>query len=263
MLSLDSPRWSQLKAAGGNPSLVTGLIRSLVLSPSKHDWDEVWEQVSHQWTAYPIAFAALPHLIQLGIEQGIAKSPEFLLGLGRTVDSLARLGDPPADLEADFAAALRQVAPIVQAVSVTPGFSREDYLCVLHAAAALSGRCGLGTELFFSLYASDPELDCPSCEADLSGAFEDGGLTFQNLNSHMQPLSEKARVQSKVFNSGSADDRDNDFEWLVGLCRAARQEELLGQVCLLYGEMACPLCGAVINVMTEMMRGNNETSEEE
>jgi hypothetical protein len=255
MLSLASARWSQLRASGGNPSLVPRLIQSLADAPSTGYWDEVWEQLSHQWSGYSIAFAAIPHLVQLAMQQGIAKTPGFLLGLGRTVDSLVSLGPPPADLKGEFDAALCAIAPVVQAAARTSGYSRVDYLCVLHAAAALSGRNGLGTELFFSLFASGPELDCPHCRGYLSGEFVESGLAFQSVNSHMQPLSGKAWVRPRELISGPPDNTPlgEDFHWLVGLCEAAKQEQLLKEICLLYGSLRCPLCGKEIVVMSEML----------
>jgi hypothetical protein len=224
MLPLTSARWSQLEAAGGNPSLVPRLIHSLADAPSTRNWAEVWEQLSHQWSGYSIAFAAVPHLVQLAIRQGLATSPGFLLGLGRTVDSLASIGPPPADLGGELEAAVRAITPVVQAAAGTPGYACEDYLCVLHAAAALSGRRGLGMKLFFSLYGSGPELECPRCGAYLSGEFEEGRLVFQSVNSRMQPLSGKAWVQPREPVPGSSDDVPTveDFKWL-GPCSSSQR----------------------------------------
>jgi hypothetical protein len=251
MLSLTSARWSQLHAAGGNPSLVPRLIQSLADAPSTGDWGEVWEQLSHQWSGYSIAFAAIPHLVRLAMRQGIAMTPEFLLGLGRTIDSLVSLGPSPADLKGDFEDALRAISPVVQTAARAFGYSRVDYLCVLHAAAALSGRHGLGTELFFSLFASAPGLDCPKCGAYLSGEFVESGLAFQSVNSHMRPMSGKAWVRPRDVVSSPPGE---GFHWLVGLCEAAKQEQLLKEICLLYGSLRCPLCGKEIVVMSEMLR---------
>jgi len=240
--------------------LVLRLIRSLADAPSSQDWDEVWEQVSHQWSGYSIAFAAIPHLIQLGIRQDLTTDPGFLLGLGRTIDSLASLGPPPPDLRSDFEAALRAVSPAVKEATKATGYSRENYLCVLHAAAALSGRRGLGTELLFCVFASGPGLDCPRCKAYLSGEFEESGLAFQSINSHMQPLSKKAWVRLRKLGRGSSKDSHpaEDFMWLAWLCRAAKQKRLLSEISFLYGTLVCPLCGTEIIVMSEIMRRHVE-----
>jgi hypothetical protein len=254
VLPLSSARWSQLEAAGGNPRIVPRLIQELTDSPTPSDWDEVWEQVSQQWSGYSIAFAAIPYLVHLAIEQGIAATPEFLLGLGRTVDSLAPLGPCPSDLASDYDAALREVSPILEQSARSPRYTPEDYVCVLHAATALSGRSGLGTQLFHSLDAGGPELDCPKCGAYLSGEFEESGLVFQSVNSRFQPLSEKAWVRPAHWNRGviEGDSPAEPFEWLADLCRTARQEEVLRKICLLYGMLVCPLCSTTISVMSEV-----------
>jgi len=124
MLALDSAWWSELKTGGGNPALVVRLIRSLAETSRNEDWDEVWEQVSHQWSAYSVAFAAIPHLVDIAIGQGIATRPDFLLGLGRTVDSLASLGPPPADLRADFETALHNISRYVERAARSTGYAR-------------------------------------------------------------------------------------------------------------------------------------------
>jgi len=237
MLPLDSARWDELDAAGGDPLLVPRLIQSLTTIPTEQDWAEVWEQLSHQWTGYSCAFAAVPYLVQLGRQPGIATKSDFLLGLGRTVDAAASLGAPPADLKSDYEAVLGQAALIVESASHNSAYTVQDYVCVLHAAAALSGRAGLGARLFFSLSAGSLELQCPECETDLLGAFEGGGLVFQSVDRQMKPLSERAWVRPGTPASGAPD----DFVWLAGLCTGARQMEVLRQVCLLYGKLTCPL----------------------
>jgi hypothetical protein len=258
MLPLSSPRWSELQAAGGNPFLVPRLIQTLTDNPTKRDWSEVWEQVSHQWSGYSIGFAAVPHLVHLAIRQGIVTTPDFLLGLGRTVDSLDCLGAPPPDLNSAFQAALQEVSPIIERAAKTAGYTPEEYICVLHAAAALSGHRGLGTQLFFNLYAGGPELDCPKCRAYLSGEFEESGLVFQSVNNRMQPLSEKAWVRPRDPEPGRAGGGSTDeaFAWLVHLCKAAKQVEVLEKIRLLYGTLTCPLCAAEMEVMGEIERSH-------
>jgi hypothetical protein len=119
----------------------------------------------------------------------------------------------------------------------------------------------LGKELFFSLCASEPELNCPGCGAYLLGQFDGDGLTFQSVNSRMQPLSERASVQPREAVPATADNAlpSDDFSWLVALCRLAGQERLLQQIRSLYGLLVCPLCGREIGVMSEIMRDRGDS----
>ncbi len=83
MLDLEATRWSALEAAGGGGGLVVaGLIDSLARSPTDRVWDEVWEQIAHQGGLYSSAYAALPHLLRLGVDQGLGEQPDFLIRLG-------------------------------------------------------------------------------------------------------------------------------------------------------------------------------------
>jgi hypothetical protein len=262
MLDLDSKRWEGLTAAGGSRArLVPRLLRSLSEHPSEQDWAEVWEQVAHQWTLYSSAYAALPHLLRLGVRQGKAADPEFLLNLGRVAAPLERSEECPADLEADFDAALREAAGIALRGAKGSGYEPTEYVGVLYAAAALNGRQGPGIALFWSLYGGGPEveLDCPACGAYLCGGIQDDGLTLQSLDRQQRPLSEEVQVTPREPSSVQWDDVNQpagDFEWLTALCRRADQDEVLFWLCCLYGKVRCPLCDTELTVVSEVARAD-------
>ncbi len=253
MLPIDSPRWTQLQAAGGNPRLVPRMIQRLRVAPTEADWAEVWEQLSHQWTGSSIGYAALPHLVDIALRTGKATDPDFLLGLGRTVDALRALGPAPADLQESYEAALHAIRPAADQAARDSRYSPADYVSVLHAAAALTGRAGLGADLFFSLVASEPELTCPECEADLHGTFQDNGLFFHACDANMKPASPTAAVTPRQVSLNSASPSE-DFDWLIGLCQASGQQNVLQQICLLYGRVTCPCCGNIIDVFENLVR---------
>jgi hypothetical protein len=259
MLDLDSDRWERLSAAGGHPKLVPRLIRSLSQRPTPGDWAEVWEQVSHQWTLYSSAYAALPHLLRLGIAQGICTQPDFMLGLGRVAAPLERAEPAPEDLKPAFDEALREAADVTIRAAKTSAYQPKDYLCVLQAAAALNGRRGPGTQLFFSLFDGSPELECPGCGAYLCGEMLSDGLYLQSVDSHMRPLSKKARAIPRAQSAARwKDDNppEDDFEWLEALCREAGQEQVSCWLGCLYGRAACPVCGAELSIMQEVERSH-------
>jgi hypothetical protein len=111
--------------------------------------------------------------------------------------------------------------------------------------------------LFFSLYAGEPELECPGCEANLCGAFRQDALYLQSFDSRMRPVSPEARVTAREPSAAVWDDASpppDDFDWLVALCRRAGQERALFQISCLYGTARCPLCGEEFVVMPEMAR---------
>lgn len=257
MLALDSTRWSDLQSAGGNPLLVPRLIQRLATNPTEQDWAEIWEQVSHQWSLYSSAYAALPHLLRLGIKQGISTQPDFLLCLGRVAAPLECTEQCPEDLKPPFEAALREAAAIALEAAQNSAAEPRDYVCVLQAAAALNGRRVPGTQLFFSLGSKSPEveLNCPECDEYLLGELGAEGLYLQSVDIHAKPRSKKVKVIPREPPTGSWTGEDlppEDFDWLAVLCQRAKQDQVLFWICCLYGKGRCPMCLAEFTVMSEV-----------
>src|SRR5690349_8746997 len=69
MISLDSPRWSELSHAYGNASDIPNLLRRLEDVPSsegeKEPWFSIWSSLAHQGDVYPASFAAVPHVVRI------------------------------------------------------------------------------------------------------------------------------------------------------------------------------------------------------
>lgn len=67
MLSLDSPRWSELHHAYGRASDIPALLRQLSSLPTSdgdnEPWFSIWSALAHQGDVYPASFAAVPHVI--------------------------------------------------------------------------------------------------------------------------------------------------------------------------------------------------------
>lgn len=68
MLSLDSPRWSELRHAYGPASDTPGLLQQLALVPESggetEPWFALWSSLAHQGDVYPATFAAVPYVVQ-------------------------------------------------------------------------------------------------------------------------------------------------------------------------------------------------------
>ncbi|WP_340644623.1 hypothetical protein [Phenylobacterium sp.] len=85
MLSLDDPRWSALPHAYGPATDVPGLLRDLARSPGPSGPDSepffsLWSCLCHQGDVYPASYAAVPHLVQIGLaESGPVDFSFFLL----------------------------------------------------------------------------------------------------------------------------------------------------------------------------------------
>jgi|SRR3990172_444976 len=68
MLSLDSPRWRELRHAYGSAADIPPLLRALESLPSpegqEKPWFTLWSALAHQGDVYSASFAAVPHVIR-------------------------------------------------------------------------------------------------------------------------------------------------------------------------------------------------------
>ncbi len=67
MLSLESPRWSELQHAYGPASDIPALLAQLGMVPSSTDgsepWFTLWSALAHEGDVYSASFAAVPHVV--------------------------------------------------------------------------------------------------------------------------------------------------------------------------------------------------------
>lgn len=74
MLSLDDPRWSELRHAYGDAADVPQLLRTLASSTGPkagyqdEPWFSLWSSLCHQGDVYTASYAAVPHLVQIASE---------------------------------------------------------------------------------------------------------------------------------------------------------------------------------------------------
>jgi len=73
MIPLDSPEWQQLAHAYGKASDVPGLLRQLSKNTAPmsnyrdEPWYSLWSALCHQGDVYSASYAAVPHIVRLGI----------------------------------------------------------------------------------------------------------------------------------------------------------------------------------------------------
>lgn len=74
MLSLDDPRWRELRHAYGNAADVPDLLRALALSTGPKEgyrdepWFSLWSSLCHQGDVYTASYIAVPHIVQIASE---------------------------------------------------------------------------------------------------------------------------------------------------------------------------------------------------
>lgn len=250
MLELSSQRWGTLASAGGNPSLVPQLIRALYEGYSEDTWLEVWEQLGHQWTLYPVAYAALPHLVSIALANNLSRTPDFLLSVGRLAAPIETIEPCPPDLASEFQESLNSCGAFALESAATQHDDPRNYATVLQAALALNGRAIPGVDLFFILAAGDPggEIMCPRCSAELMVQFEDPVGVFA-IDRRLKRVSHVAPITPRTHESG-----DDVFAWLTSLCRKAGDEVVIGWLRQLFGTSGCPKCGLTLNILAEVAR---------
>lgn len=165
MLALESPRWAHLKTAGGGADGRTcASLIGQVRAGSRDAMQELFEQCCHQFSVGDVAFAVVPHLVDLAA--GLAP-PDRLDALrivgavqaGRSVDRAHAPPVPPDLDQAYFAANARalQLAAHDLLERLTPSHSME----LIGVISALRDHADLAMHIL--LAGGNTDLHCPEC----------------------------------------------------------------------------------------------------
>lgn len=123
MLSLDDPRWNELRDAYGHATGIPELLRALSASPGAtssykdEPWFSLWSSLCHQGDVYTASYAAVPHIVQMACE---ADGPiAFSFFQLPTAIEIARVTGHGPDLPDDCADDYRQaIAGLMEAVNL-------------------------------------------------------------------------------------------------------------------------------------------------
>jgi hypothetical protein len=143
MLSLDSPKWSELSHAYGAASNIPDLLRQLETMPSsdseKEPWFSIWSSLAHQGDVYSASFATVPHVVRI-----LAKDPNradfsyFQFPAWVEICRQKKSVPIPQELEADYFSALQQL-PFLVSAAANREWDESFLLCALSAIAAAKG----------------------------------------------------------------------------------------------------------------------------
>jgi hypothetical protein len=147
MLSLDSPRWSELQHAYGKASDIPVLLRQLETLPTSEGnaepWFSIWSSLAHQGDVYNASFAAVPHVIE-----ALALSPtnaEFTYFQFPAIVEICRQKNSvviPEDLRHAYFSALTRLPGLV-AKAADREWDATFLACALSAIAATKGFGGV------------------------------------------------------------------------------------------------------------------------
>ncbi len=160
MLSLDDPRWNELRDAYGDASTIPSLLRDLASMPAYNDHDSepyfsLWSALCHQGDVYTASYAAAPHVVAAMRAHPGGFHAALLLLVASIEIARARGRGPavPVDLAPAYQSALRELVDLAHDVTRRP--CDEGTLRVATAALAVAhGHVGVA-EAMLEL---EPEL---------------------------------------------------------------------------------------------------------
>lgn len=166
MLSFDSPRWATLNASPGGSGALAARLLQAIRAGAVGELGELYHQCCHQLTVGEVAYAAVPHVID--IARGLLPRGRVLpLVIAGTV-AACRTAFPsqappiPDDLRADYEASAGPALQMATAALAEPGWRRGEVVELLGVVAAFQGHCDLAIHLFLH-GRSDDDLHCPEC----------------------------------------------------------------------------------------------------
>jgi hypothetical protein len=143
LLSLDSPKWSELEHAYGAASDIPALLRQLDGFPksegNKDPWFSIWSALAHQGDVYSASFAAVPHVVEV-LSRGPLKADFSYFQFPAWVEICRQKNSAPIppELEGAYLAALRRLPSLVAAAAERE-WDSNLLACALSAIAAAKG----------------------------------------------------------------------------------------------------------------------------
>ena len=166
MLPLDSPRWTTLNASPGGSGAQAARLLQAIRAGAICEFGELYHQCCHQLTVGEVAYAVIPHVIDvarnLSVRERIAP-----LGIAGTV-AACRMAFPsqappiPGDLRADFEGSSQSALQMATEALCERNWRRGEVVELLGVVAAYQGHCDLALHLFLH-GGSDHDLSCPEC----------------------------------------------------------------------------------------------------
>jgi len=161
MLALDNPRWARLQGNFSSGDEVAKLLeRAFNEVPFETWYDDLFQELCHQYSVSEAAYAALPHLVVLA-----ERSPEHLNPLLVLIGSCCASAQGPEaptipdGLEAGWYSAAEAALPLVCKALTMSGLEKSEFRYLVFTAAALQGHPALA----YYIEGYDVEIECPNC----------------------------------------------------------------------------------------------------
>jgi len=144
MLSLESPRWAELRHAYGSAADIPALLRQLDGLPrcagDAQPWFTLWSALAHQGDVYSASFAAVPHVVKaLASAPSRADHAYFQFPAWVEICRAKKQAEIPEDLRCAYFEALAHLPALAAAASGRP-WEPGFLACALAAIAAAKGQ---------------------------------------------------------------------------------------------------------------------------
>ena len=183
MLSLSDPKWCELKSNYGDGARVAELLSLAKSNAPSYTWyDELFQELLHQYTLSEAAYAAVPYLLDIAGEREDLQEQLLVLVVACYTFSQAPEAAPiPAELEGEWHGAARQAIPIMGVVLGKSQTSQSTLRYLFSSLAAFNGHYALAV----TLEALDVEIECPNC-----GGFIEPSKSILNMHYPIGSLDE-------------------------------------------------------------------------
>ena len=165
MIDLQSPEWHSILANPGGTGALTAQLLRQVIEGDLNAYDELYHQVCHQFTVGVVAYAAVPHLVQIARHadpqhriRALSIVGTVAAALGAYPRSAALL---PEQWRVEYLAANAEALVLAAESLRQSGLDMSDAQELIATVAALHGHTDLAMLLF--LQGGSPEFSCPEC----------------------------------------------------------------------------------------------------
>lgn len=163
MLRLDDPRWGELQSNYGTGSSTAQLLSRAIAGDPLDGWyDDLFQELLHQYTLSQVAFAAMPHLLEIARQRPDTRM-HLLILIGACY---AHAADPkapliPVDFKKEWHSTAQKALTLICTLLAEDQFSENELRYLLAALAALHGH----HQLSVAVEALDTLVECPQCGA--------------------------------------------------------------------------------------------------
>jgi hypothetical protein len=141
VLSLTDPRWGQFQANYTDGNQVAELLARAESGEASHRWyDDLFQELCHQYTVSEAAFPAAHHLARLATaREELRVDLLLLLGACHTFAEPSRLASIPSEMVDEWEDSAKDALPLIADLLAQRRTSVSELLYLLSALAAVGG----------------------------------------------------------------------------------------------------------------------------